>query len=69
MYITEKLRPLSRWACPPAPAPSSDGHIIPCARCQEMDKAAFAIEVRCVILLVVGYLAMAVIVSILVLGR
>ena len=69
MFIVEKLRFVSRWACPRAPVPPVDAHVIPCARCQEMDKAAFAIELRCAILLVVGYLAMAVIVSVFVLGR
>jgi hypothetical protein len=69
MFTTEKLRFVSRWACPPAPVPPADGHIIPCARCQEMDKAAFEIEVQCSVLLLVGYLAMAVIVSVLVLGQ
>jgi len=69
MLIAQRLRFVSRWACPPTPAPPADAHIIPCARCQEIDKAAFEIQVKAAILLVVGYLAMAVIVSVLVLGR
>ena len=69
MLIVEKLRFINRWICPRAPMPPADGHVIPCAQCQEMDKAAFEIEVKCAILLLVGYLAMAVIVSVFVLGR
>jgi hypothetical protein len=70
MLIKEKLRFVSRWACQPAPAqPPPDRHIIPCARCQEIDKAAFEIQVRSAILLVVGYVAMAVIVWVLILNR
>lgn len=69
MWITQKLRFVSRRACLPAPAPPADAHIIPCARCQEIDKAAFDIQVKSAILLIVGYLAMAVILSVLLFAR
>jgi hypothetical protein len=60
MWIKENLRFVSRWACPVVPAPPPDAHIIPCARCQEIDRAAFGIQVKSALLLVIGYLAMAI---------
>ena len=70
MLIKEKLRFVSRWARPLVPtSPPPDAHIIPCARCQEIDKEAFDLQVKCVILLIVGYVAMAAILSVLLLGR
>lgn len=65
MLIKEKLRFITRWACTAPPPLDRQIAEAPCPRCEAVEKAAFDTQVKCTILLIVGYLAMSIIVSVL----